>query len=79
MLVIQFWNRLVLYSIGLHYKAIVHNEDTWATTKWGDIKIQVMAEPTETSTQDLKNVGKTSYTQKTNLNSLNMSLRKDMK
>ena len=35
--------------------------------------------PTETSTQDLKNIGKTSDMQKANPNSLNMSLTKDMK
>ena len=34
---------------------------------------------TETSTQDLKNIGKTSDIQKANPNSLNMSLTKDMK
>ena len=35
--------------------------------------------PTETSTQDSNNIGKTSDTQKANPNSLNMSLTKDMK
>ena len=43
------------------------------------LNIYIKEEPTKTSTQDSKNIGKTSDKQKANPNSLNMSLTKDMK
>ena len=46
-----------------------------ATFSSGLVGVEVS---TETPTQDLKNIGKTSDKQKANPNSLNMSLRKDM-